>query len=127
MQEGDFWHPLVQQLVASDVVQALPRELALQSQLVARDTDQWLLRVERESLNQSAARERLASALRDAGHAVTLAVEIGRVSDSPARRNAQAAAERQRAAEKIVFEDPIVQAMMRDFGAKIVPGSIQPR
>ena len=126
-QEGDFWHPLVQQLVASDVVQALPRELALQSQLVARDTDQWLLRVERESLNQSAARERLASALRDAGHAVTLAVEIGRVSDSPARRNAQAAAERQRAAEKIVFEDPIVQAMMRDFGAKIVPGSIQPR
>ena len=126
-EEGDFWYPLVQQLVASEAVHALPRELALQSQLIARDTDQWLLRVERESLNQSAARERLASALREAGHAVTLAVEIGRVSDNPARRNAQAAAERQLAAEKIVLEDPIVQAMMRDFGAKIVPGSIQPR
>ena len=126
-QEGDFWHPLVSQLVQSEAITALARELALQSQLVARDTDQWLLRVERESLNQGAARERLAGALRDAGHPVALAVEVGRVSDSPARRNAQAAAERQLAAEKIVFEDPIVQALMRDFGAKIVPGSIAPQ
>jgi DNA polymerase-3 subunit gamma/tau len=47
------------------------------------------------------------------------------VSDSPARRNAQAAAERQLAAEKIIFEDPFVQTMLRDFGAKIVPGSIK--
>ena len=28
--------------------------------------------------------------------------------------------------EKIIFEDPFVQPMMRDFGAKIVPGSIKP-
>jgi DNA polymerase-3 subunit gamma/tau len=43
------------------------RELALQSQLVARDTDQWLLRVERESLNQSGSRERLTAALAQRG------------------------------------------------------------
>jgi DNA polymerase-3 subunit gamma/tau len=30
------------------------------------------------------------------------------------------------AAERIIFEDPLVQAMVRDFGAKIVPGSIKP-
>jgi hypothetical protein len=35
-------------------------------------------------------------------------------------------AEKQLAAEKIIFDDPFVQAMMRDFGAKIVPGSIKP-
>ena len=125
-QEGDFWHPVVRQLIADEAIAALVRELALQSQLIARDTDQWLLRVERESLNQSGSRDRLQAALQAAGHNVTLAVEIGRVTDSPARRNAAAAAERQLAAEKIIFEDPFVQSMMRDFGAKIVPGSIKP-
>jgi len=125
-EEGAFWHLTVQQLIASEAVTALVRELALQSQLVARDTDQWLLRVERESLNSPTARERLQAALQAAGHPVTLGVEIGRVSDSPAKRNGAAAAERQLAAEKIIFEDPFVQSMMRDFGAKIVPGSIKP-
>jgi DNA polymerase-3 subunit gamma/tau len=125
-EEGGFWHITVQQLVASDAITALVRELALQSQLVARDTDQWVLRVERESLNQPTSRERLANALLAIGHSVQLAVEIGRVTDSPARRNAAAAAEKQLAAERIIFEDPFVQSMMRDFGAKIVPGSIKP-
>ena len=125
-EEGDFWHPTVRELIASEAITALVRELALQSQLVARDTDQWLLRVERESLNQSGSRDRLQAALQAAGHNVVLAVEIGRVTDSPARRNAAAAAERQLAADKIIFDDPFVQSMMRDFGAKIVPGSIKP-
>ncbi|MDP3699571.1 MAG: DNA polymerase III subunit gamma/tau [Hylemonella sp.] len=125
-EEGAYWHFTVQQLVASEAVTALVRELALQSQLVARDSDQWLLRVERESLNSLSSRERLQAALQAAGHGVTLAVEIGRVSDSPARRNAAAAAEKQQAAEKLIYEDPFVQTMMRDFGAKIVPGSIKP-
>ncbi len=125
-EEGEFWHATVQQLLSVEAITALVRELALQSQLVARDADQWVLRVERESLNQSGTRERLATALQANGHSVSLAVEIGRVSDSPARRNAALAAERQLAAEKIIFDDPFVQTMMRDFGAKIVPGSIKP-
>ncbi|QKO21472.1 DNA polymerase III subunit gamma/tau [Rhodoferax sp. BAB1] len=125
-EEGGYWHQVVRGLVASEAVTALVRELALQSQLVARDADQWLLRVERESLNSASSRERLQAALQAAGHAVTLAVEIGRVGDSPARRNAAIAEEKQLAAEKLIQEDPFVQAMMRDFGAKIVPGSIKP-
>ena len=125
-EEGDFWHATVLQLIASETINAMVRELALQSQLIGRDTDQWLLRVERESLNQASSRERLSSALQQAGHQVRLAVEVGRVTDCPARRNGAAAAEKQLAAEKIIFDDPFVQAMMRDFGAKIVPGSIKP-
>jgi DNA polymerase-3 subunit gamma/tau len=124
--DGDFWHTTVQALVASEAISAMVRELALQAQLVARDEDQWLLRVERESLNQAGNRDRLAVALAAAGYPVRLVAEVGRVTDSPAKRNAAAAAERQLAAEKIVFDDPMVQALMRDFGAKIVPGSIKP-
>ncbi len=125
-EEGEFWHATVQQLIAAEAIAAMVRELALQSQLVARDTDQWILRVERESLNQAASRERLGAALQAAGHPVRLMVEIGRVTDSPARRNVALAAERQLAAEKIIFDDPLVQTLMRDFAAKIVPGSIKP-
>ena len=124
--EGDFWYATVQALIAAEAITAMVRELALQAQLVARDTDQWLLRVERESLNQPGSRDRLAAALAAAGYPVKLVAEVGRVSDSPAKRNAVAAAERQLAAEKIVFDDPLVQTLMRDFGAKIVPGSIKP-
>jgi DNA polymerase-3 subunit gamma/tau len=125
-EEGDFWHATVSDLVAREAITALVRELGLQSQLVGRDEGHWMLRVERESLNQPASRERLQNALLAAGHAVKLSVEVGTVTDSPARRNAAAAAEKQRAAEEVILADPFVQDMMRDFGAKIVPGSIKP-
>ncbi|WP_026431798.1 DNA polymerase III subunit gamma/tau [Paracidovorax oryzae] len=125
-EEGDVWHATVMQLVAAEAINALVRELALQSQLVARDADHWLLRVERESLNQPTARERLRAALEAAGFARQISVEVGAVIDSPARRNAHAAAERQRRAQEIVENDPYVQALVRDFGARIVPGSIKP-
>ena len=124
--EGDFWHATVQQLIANESITAMVRELALQSQLVARDTDQWILRVERESLNQPGSRDRLTQALSTLQVQVRLVVEVGRVTDSPGRRNAAAAAQKQLAAEKIIFDDPFVQELMRDFGAKIVPGSIKP-
>ena len=124
--DGDFWHTLVGRLIESEAISALARELALQSQLVARDGDDWLLRIERESLNQSGTRERLLQALKTAGYPARLVIEVGRVTDSPARRNARAAAEKLREAEALIQTDPFVQAMMRDFGAKIVPGSIKP-
>jgi DNA polymerase-3 subunit gamma/tau len=125
-EEGDFWHATVTALVEREAITALVRELALQSQLVGRDEGHWMLRVERESLNQPTSRERLQNALQAAGYPVKLGVEVGTVTDSPARRNAAVAAERQRAAEEVILADPFVQDMMRDFGAKIVPGSIKP-
>ena len=124
-EEGHFWTQTVRQLVASEAVTALVRELALQSQLIARDTDQWHLRIDSESLNQGAARERLQAALNSAGYAVKLVVEIGKVTDSPAQRNAADLAEKQKAAEDLIHSDPMVQAMVENFGAKIVPGTIK--
>ncbi len=125
-EDGAYWHATVQQLIEGGAITALVRELALQSQLVARDGGHWLLRVERESLNQPSARERLRAALVAAGLANQIGVELGVVSDSPARRNAALATERLRQAEEIVHNDAFVQSMVHDFGAKIVPGSIQP-
>ena len=124
--EGDLWFATVQQLIANETITALVRELALQSQLQGREGDHWTLRVQRQSLNQATARERLRAALADAGHAQQLSVEIGPVTDTPARRNAAAASERQRQAEIIVMNDPLVQTLMREHGARIVPGSIKP-
>jgi DNA polymerase III subunit gamma/tau len=83
------------------------------------------LRVERESLNQASTRERLSAALQTRGHALRLVVEIGPVSDSAALRLAAEASRRQREAEQIIRDDPVVQAMVRDFGGKIVPGSLK--
>ncbi|WP_353237055.1 DNA polymerase III subunit gamma/tau [Limnohabitans sp.] len=124
--EGDVWFELVQGLMAQDAISALVRELALQSQLLGRDARHWQLRVERETLNHAASRERLQTALQDAGHGdVQLGIEIGPVTDSPARRLAVKASEQMLAAKALIESDPLVQAMVRDFGAKIVPGSIQ--
>ncbi len=125
-EDGDVWHATVQRLVQEGAINALTRELALQSQLIARDGEHWLLRIERESLNQPTAHERLRAALEAAGCARQISVEVGRVGDSPALRNAHAATERQRRAEAIVHADPYVQQLMREFGARIVPGSIRP-
>ena len=124
--EGDAWHMVVQELAASEAITALVRELALQSQLMARDGGHWLLRVERESINQPTARERLRAALEAAGHAQQISVEVGTVIDSPARRNAVAEQQRQRVAQDIVMNDPFVQSMLQAHDAKIVPGSIKP-
>jgi len=127
---GDEWTGLVNRMVAVEMIGALARELALQSELRSQADGVWTLRVERESLNQAAAREKLQQALQailqESGRAPRLVVELGPIGDSPARRNAAAAQERQRAAEEAIQNDPFVQDMIRDWGAKIVPGSIKP-
>ena len=124
--EGDYWHATVQQLVDTDAISGLVRELALQSQLVAVNGSHWMLRVERESLNQPMGRERLRAALDTVTPNALLDIEIGSVADSPAKRNAAAANEKQRIAEEIIMGDPLVQSLMRDYGAKIVPGTLKP-
>ncbi len=125
-EEGDFWMSVVQDLIGAERIQSLTRELALQSQLVARDQDSWLLRIERESLQSGQTREKLQQALSQAGHAVSLTLEMGRVTDSPAKRLAHAARQRQEIAEQLIQQDPYVQQLMQRYGATIVPGSIQP-
>ena len=125
---GALWNQVVAQLVAAEAVVALTRELALQSELLSQVGGVWTLRVERESLTQSASREKLQAALQAAmpGETLTLVLEMGPVIDTPAKRNTAASIERQRAAEETIQNDPFVQEMIRNWGAKIVSGSIKP-
>jgi DNA polymerase-3 subunit gamma/tau len=125
---GDVWAGWVNRLLAAELVGGLVRELALQSQCGGQDDDAWLLRVEQQSLNHPGACEKLLQALQTLGQGAParLSVELGQVVDSPARRLAAAQVERQRQAQALVDNDPFVQAMIRDWGARIVPGSVQP-
>ncbi|MEN9384526.1 MAG: polymerase subunit tau [Pseudomonadota bacterium] len=133
---GDFWYDTVMALVNGELVTALVRELALQAELVSAPglpgstanavQNAWTLQVPSESLAQASTRDRLQAALNSQGIAVRLQVQIGPVQDSPAKRLAAKAAERQRLAEAVIHQDPFVQAMMRDYGGKIVPGSLKP-
>jgi DNA polymerase-3 subunit gamma/tau len=124
--EGDFWNQLVREMVEAQAINALVRELALQSQLMAREDQQWTLQVDKDSLNTPSNRERLQAALAQFGHDVQLRVVTGAVQDSTSKRLTQENAQRQAQAEAIILQDPFVQSLMRDFDAKIVPGSIKP-
>ena len=123
---GEVWYTVVQKLVKAQLIQALTRELAMQSQLVRQDAGNWLLQVERESLNTPNNLERLQLALQSLGHAVTLSVQRGPVQDTPAKRITDDQQARQQAAEAAILNDPEIQKLIEDFDAKIIPGSIKP-
>jgi DNA polymerase-3 subunit gamma/tau len=125
-EEGNFWMTVVQALINAQSIQSLSRELALQSQLVARDDSAWLLRIERESLRSGQTKEKLQDALAQSGHAVTLSLEMGKVTDSPAKRMAHAEQQKQLKARQSIEQDPYVQQLISRYDAKIVTGSIQP-
>ena len=129
--EGDFWAAVVDELLQRQSIAALARELALQSQMVARDaqaqTEHWLLRVESASLNQAGALERLRLALQDVGHSVELAVEVGRVSDTPGRRIAAVKQRRLKEAEALLRNDAALAPVFASFGGTIVPGTLRPK
>lgn len=116
----------MQELVNAQLIQAMARELAMQSQLVQKDASVWLLQVERESLNTPSNQERLQLALQSLGHAVQIEVQIGPVQDTPAKRISALKLQQQQAAEAAVMNDPEIQKLIQDYDAKIVPGSIKP-
>ncbi|MEG0922055.1 MAG: DNA polymerase III subunit gamma/tau [Comamonas sp.] len=125
-EEGRFWNDVVVKLIDAEAIQAVARQLALRSQLVKKETDCWWLQVDLESLAQPGTIERLRTALVAAGWVGKIQVSVGAVEDSPARRKAHATQARQRQAEDVVRNDSYVQSLIQQFGAKIVPGSIQP-
>lgn len=122
----DFWDALVRRLLSVRAIRALPSQLALQAQLRSKDGARWTLAVENRTLAGTSVVQRLQAALAAHGHDVVLAVELGPVTDSPALRRASAKAKRLADAKALLMADPFVQELMRDYGARIVPGSIQP-
>lgn len=130
---GDQWAAVIRPLLAAGSVAALVRELARQAQLLAVAPQAgggraWRLAVERETLRNPALAAKLAAVLQDAlGEPVQLDLETGVAQDSIARRDNAAREAAQQAAEQMIQNDPVVLALMAQFGtARIVPGSIKP-
>jgi DNA polymerase-3 subunit gamma/tau len=131
---GDIWFSHVKQLLASESVAGLTRELALQSQLVNQSVHQsvnqsgeaWTLQVDNAMLANPANLEKLQAAFQSLVADIVLTVQPGPVVDTAAKRFAHAATELQAAAESLVLNDPMVVQLMREFDGKIVTGSIKP-
>ncbi len=139
----DAWVATVQLLVDRQAVTALTKELAQQTQRVGGGAGYITLRVEQAMLAAEAARDKLQMAVEGLGLAsqamaqltgsdatvqgqeLVIRIEVGPVTDSWSRRANAKALARQSAAEALIMSDPLVQDMMRDYGAKIVTGSIR--
>ncbi|MGA8515202.1 MAG: DNA polymerase III subunit gamma/tau [Burkholderiaceae bacterium] len=119
------WVANVQQMLDAESINALVRELAVQSQCVEQGAQHLTLRVEQASLKSDAARDKLQIAFAALGRSEVLTIEQGPVTDSWAKRNQAKLAARQQAAEALILNDPMVQDLQAHWGAKIVPGSIK--
>ena len=103
-------------------------QLARQSEWVAVSGRAITLRVASKALAVGAHADRLRAVLTEYfGFVVQVHVEIGAAQGQSAHAvDLAAQAARQRAAEHSVTSDPFVQALVKDFGAHVVPGSIRP-
>ena len=129
---ADRWAALIRRLADAGAISAMVRELAMQAQGLAlvesAGVQTWHLRVERENLRAPALRERLQSAASQLdGREIRLEIEAGTVGDTPAMRDSAERDRRQAEAERVIHDDPLVQALMAQYKtARIVPGSVKP-
>jgi DNA polymerase-3 subunit gamma/tau len=122
---GETWLAVVQDMAKAQLIQAMTRELAMQSQLMAQTQGVWHLQVESETLNSASNRERLQLALQSMGHAVDVQVTVGPVQESPARRITALQQQRLAQAEADILNHPSVQHLIQTYDAKIIPGTLR--
>ncbi|MEI8401296.1 MAG: DNA polymerase III subunit gamma/tau [Alcaligenaceae bacterium] len=103
-------------------------QLARQSEWVAVSGRAITLRVASKALAEGAHADRLRAVLTEYfGFVVQVYFDIGAGQGQSAHAvDLAAQAARQQAAEHSVTIDPFVQALVKDFGAHVVPGSIRP-
>ncbi|MGU7775863.1 DNA polymerase III subunit gamma/tau [Burkholderia sp. MR1-5-21] len=102
-------------------------QLAFNSELTAVDATTLKLSVPVPQYADAAQVAKLKAALADAlGKPVDVAVEVGPARRTAAALDAAARAARQRDAEQEIHADPFVQQLVREFGARIVEGSVRP-
>ncbi len=121
----EAWVQLVQQLLDAQALQGMVQQLAVQSQCVEKGAAHLTLRVGQPSLKSESTRDELQAALANLGRSEALVIEVGPVQDSWARRNTAKLEARQKQAEALITQDPWVQELVAQWGAKIVPGSIK--
>ena len=123
---ADDWFDLVARLQLRGPAQQLAAQLKLQEQ----QGTCWrlVLAPNAEMLNTPTARHALEQAVRHQLGSDAMVEIMVRALDSgetPAERNLRARAERLAHAEQNLIADPGLQAITREFGARIIPGSLR--
>jgi DNA polymerase-3 subunit gamma/tau len=115
-------------LAASLPVSGAARALAVNSEWLSGDEHAVRLRVAIHSLAESSSQDRLRTVLSEHfGRVLRLDVDYGSTGEDTAYAVDQAERGRRlAAAEQAVETDPLVQALTRQFAARVVPGSVRP-
>lgn len=118
------WRGLVDRLKLG-----LARALAQNCELLSHDAHNFYLSVpeaQKHLLGESY-QEKLRTALtQHFGTKIKLHFTVGGTGNTPAAQITQEKAQVQSAAESAIREDDFVQALVKDFGAQIIPSSIKP-
>ncbi|WP_017921678.1 DNA polymerase III subunit gamma/tau C-terminal domain-containing protein, partial [Burkholderia gladioli] len=115
------------QLAASLPLKGVAYQLAFNSELTSLEGGALKLAVPVPQYADAAQVAKLKTALAEAlGKPVELSVEVGPARRTAAALDALERAKRQREAEQEIGADPFVQQLIRDFGARIVEGSVKP-
>lgn len=115
-------------LAAKLKVTGLTRQLVQHSELIGVEGATIRLRVPMKNLLDAGTLEKLKLALSEHfGRTVVLSAQVGPIQGTTvASVEQQAHAQRQASAVDAIESDPFVKALVKDFGATIVPGSIKP-
>jgi DNA polymerase-3 subunit gamma/tau len=121
------WHSLMRALPVRGLVQQLAHQTELQDWL---DSAQGVKATVITSLPQLASEDsvgRLSEALSvHYGKKVQIEIVEGAVEKTVAKIDAQVQSEKRQNAEERIAADPFVQQLEREFGAKVVSGSVRP-
>ena len=117
-------------LVEDAGLRGLLREFALNCVPLALDGDRLRLglKASHEALRNDALTRQLADALAPLHGALRIQYEtVAAGAESPADRARQQRSERQQRADAAIATDPLVQALVERFDARVVPNSTRPR
>jgi DNA polymerase-3 subunit gamma/tau len=118
------WRRLVDELKLG-----LARALAQNCELVSFDDNEIVLSVPQEHrhLLDPSYQEKLKAAIQQHfGRKIQLSISVGGTGNTPAQQISQEKAVLQSRAEESIQQDDFVQALVKDFGAHIIPTSIKP-
>ena len=126
-QEAPDWHALMRTLP----LRGLAQQLAFQTELQEwRDTPDAVLVTITTAMSQLATTDgiaRLGEALKaHYGKAVRVQLGDGKASHTVAKVDAQIYEQKKLNAEEQMAKDPFLQELEREFGAKVVTGSVRP-
>jgi len=124
---GQGWSEIVGMLAVGGLVRELASNLWLEKRegngfhLVMNPSHAQLLGKERETGLRDALRQLV-------GHEVRLVIRTGEIDgETPAGEKQRHQSEKQQAAEQAIYNDPNVQTLMDQLGARVNPGSIRPK